>query len=160
MGVAESVRQSTPFLSVLKRSLSLTPKRCSSSITQSPRSLKRTPLPSRRWVPTTTSTDPSARAQRTRRASAPGVKRESEATRTGYSANRSRKVRACWSARMVVGTNTAACAPPSTHLRAARMATSVFPKPTSPTTTRSMGCGDCMSALTSSIARRWSGVSS
>ena len=43
---------------------------------------------------------------------------------------------------------------------AARMATSVLPKPTSPQTTRSMGCGLCKSSKTAVIAASWSGVSS
>ena len=44
-------------------------------------------------------------------------------------------------------------------LNAARMATSVLPNPTSPHSSRSIGYGRSMSALTSVMATRWSGVS-
>ena len=63
--------------------------------------------------------------------------------------NLSEKVRKCWYAKMVVGTKTATCFPLSTALNAARIATSVFPKPTSPQTNRSIGRSLSMSALTS-----------
>ena len=72
---------------------------------------------------------------------------------------RSRKVRQCCSASTVVGTSMATCLPPVTALKAARMATSVLPKPTSPQIRRSIGRGASMSRLTSSMARSWSGVS-
>ena len=61
---------------------------------------------------------------------------------------------------MVVGHSTITCLPSWQHLNAARSATSVLPKPTSPQSRRSIGFGDSMSALMSSIAARWSGVSS
>ena len=44
--------------------------------------------------------------------------------------------------------------------KAARSATSVLPKPTSPHTTRSIGRSDLRSATTASMADCWSGVSS
>ena len=66
----------------------------------------------------------------------------------------------CWLASRVVGTSTATCLLSCTALNAARTATSVLPKPTSPHTSRSIGTGRSMSALTSSIAWSWSGVSS
>jgi hypothetical protein len=53
---------------------------------------------------------------------------------------------------MVVGTRTAACFPSDTDLNAERMAISVFPKPTSPQTSLSMGAGFSMSRFTSSLA--------
>ena len=77
----------------------------------------------------------------------------------GTGAYRSAKVWACWLASRVVGTSTAAWYPSWTALNTARMATSVLPKPTSPQTSRSMGWGRSMSALTSSMARSWSEVS-
>ncbi len=58
-----------------------------------------------------------------------------------------------------MGTRMAACFPPVTALNAARMATSVLPNPTSPQMRRSMGLGHSMSALVSSMAVSWSGVS-
>jgi transcription-repair coupling factor (superfamily II helicase) len=53
--------------------------------------------------------------------------RLSVATFTGKSARRSVNVRPCCSARIVVGTSTAACRPDCTALNAARTATSVLP---------------------------------
>ena len=73
---------------------------------------------------------------------------------------RSRKVLKCCCASTVVGTSTATCLPSITALNAARMATSVLPKPTSPQISRSIGLGRSMSALVSTMARIWSGVSS
>ena len=57
----------------------------------------------------------------------------------GTRASRWLKVVKCWSARTVVGTSTATCRPSLTALNAARRATSVLPKPTSPQTRRSIG---------------------
>ncbi len=51
-----------------------------------------------------------------------------------------------------MGTSTATCFPPETALKAARTAISVFPYPTSPETSRSIGSGASMSRLTSSTA--------
>ena len=79
---------------------------------------------------------------------------------TGKPAMRLENVRKCWSASTVVGASTAHCLRPTAHLKAARIATSVLPKPTSPTTRRSMGLGVCMSSSVSAIARAWSSVSS
>jgi hypothetical protein len=45
-------------------------------------------------------------------------------------------------------------------LNAARIATSVLPNPTSPHTSRSIGCARSMSRVTSRMAEDWSGVSS
>ena len=59
IGVAVIVSTSTLARNCLSRSLCATPKRCSSSTTSRPRSLKATSLPSSRWVPITTSTLPS-----------------------------------------------------------------------------------------------------
>ena len=160
IGVAVSVSTSTTRRRVLSRSLCLTPKRCSSSTMRSPRSLKRTSFDSRRWVPMTMSICPDARRSSTAFCSFAVRKRDSTSTFTGKSASRSVKVRPCCSARMVVGTSTAACFPPCSALNAARTATSVLPYPTSPTRSRSMGIGRSRSRFTSSVARRWSGVSS
>ena len=78
---------------------------------------------------------------------------------TGNAANRLFSVRKCWSERIVVGARSAACLPSSTHLKIARIATSVFPYPTSPHNSRSIGLSDSMSRFTSRIAAAWSGVS-
>jgi hypothetical protein len=65
---------------------------------------------------------------------------------------RSRKVLKCCWASTVVGTSTATCRPPITALNAARIATSVLPKPTSPQIRRSIGRVRSMSALASLMA--------
>ena len=159
MGLAVRVRTSMPSARALIDSLWLTPNRCSSSTTNRPSFLKAMSPPRRRWVPTTTSTEPSASPAITSRAWALVKNRLSIATFNGNGAYRSAKVWACWLASRVVGTSTAAWYPSWTALNTARMATSVLPKPTSPHTSRSMGWGRSMSAFTSSMARSWSEVS-
>ena len=59
----------------------------------------------------------------------------------------------------MVGTKYATCFWSTTALKAARMATSVLPKPTSPQSKRSIGFGCSISFLVSSIQRSWSSVS-
>ena len=108
----------------------------------------------------TMSTSPVATAARIARASASLLKRLRLSMRNGYARKRSRKVRSCCSLSTVVGTSTATCRPASTALKAARIATSVLPKPTSPQTRRSIGRARCMSRLVASIALSWSSVSS
>ena len=54
----------------------------------------------------------------------------------------------------------ATCSPAIAATKAARSATSVLPKPTSPQTSRSIGLPAPRSAITSAIARSWSSVSS
>jgi hypothetical protein len=72
-------------------------------------------------------------------------KRDSSASFTGQSAKRSEKFWKCCSASSVVGTSTATCLPSATATNAARSATSVLPKPTSPQIRRSIGLPDCRS---------------
>ena len=160
IGVAVSVSMSTSARICLRRSLWPTPKRCSSSTTTSPRSWNDTSRCSSRCVPITMSTVPALRPSTTARCSGPVRKRDRFSTRTGQSAKRSAKVWACCCASRVVGTSTATCRPPATAANAARSATSVLPKPTSPQTTRSIGLPERMSASTASIASCWSIVSS
>lgn len=88
------------------------------------------------------------------------LKRDSSTIRTGQSAKRSAKVCVCCSASSVVGDSSATCLPPSTAMNAARSATSVLPKPTSPHTRRSIGLPLVMSPITAAMAAAWSGVSS
>ena len=83
MGVADMASTSTAVRSVLSCSLCSTPKRCSSSMMTSPRSLKRTDEDSRRWVPMTRSTDPSRSPSMVASASASELNRESARTVTG-----------------------------------------------------------------------------
>ena len=107
-----------------------------------------------------TSTDPSAKPSSARRCCAGVTKRESTATLRSNGANREKNVSKCCCARMVVGHSTITCLASWQHLNAARSATSVLPKPTSPQSSRSMGLLASMSALMSAMAERWSGVSS
>ena len=111
-------------------------------------------------MPISTSTFPSRYSARTRFTSAGGRKRDTISTRTGKSRNRSRNVAACCWARIVVGTSISTWRPADAALNAARTATSVLPKPTSPHTSRSIGRSDSMSSFTMSIAASWSSVSS
>ena len=59
MGVADRVSTSTCLDISLSRSLWVTPKRCSSSMTSRPRFLNWMSFWSSRWVPMSTSTEPS-----------------------------------------------------------------------------------------------------
>ena len=92
--------------------------------------------------------------------SAAGTKREACATLTGRPRKRSAKVLKCWRASSVVGTTTATCLPVIAATKAARSATSVLPKPTSPQISRSIGRPAARSSSTASIAFSWSSVSS
>ena len=60
----------------------------------------------------------------------------------------------------MVGTSTATWRPALAAAKAARTATSVLPKPTSPQTTRSIGWLLARSRRVASMAASWSGVSS
>ena len=90
---------------------------------------------------------------------ASSVNLDSPLTVTGNADIRSLNVERCCCASRVVGTRMATCLPSWTALKAARTAISVLPYPTSPEITRSIGTAFSMSALTSSIAAIWSGVS-
>ena len=82
------------------------------------------------------------------------------AIRTGHSEKRSENVWKCCSTSSVVGTRRATCLPSATATNAARKATSVLPKPTSPQIKRSMGFPLFRSSSVALIAASWSGVSS
>ena len=82
---------------------------------------------------------PSASPFLTSRCSAAPTMRESWPMRTGRPAKRWRKFWVCWRASSVVGTTIAVCLPLIAAAKAARSATSVLPKPTSPQTSRSIG---------------------
>ena len=127
MGVADNVSTSTCRAISLSFSLWVTPKRCSSSTTSSPRSLKWMSFCSSLWVPMSRSICPAARSDRICRA-CPGVwKRLSTRISTGKERKRFTAVAKCCCARTVVGTRMAACLPSSTHFITARRATSVLP---------------------------------
>ena len=70
-----------------------------------------------------------------------------------------RRSRWCWRASRVVGPITATCLPDMAATKAARRATSVLPKPTSPQISRSIGLPDDRSSSTSAMACSWSSVS-
>ncbi len=89
-----------------------------------------------------------------------GTRREACATFTGKPLKRSVKVLWCWRASSVVGTTTATCLPSSATAKAARSATSVLPKPTSPQISRSIGRPSSRSFSVDSMAPSWSSVSS
>ncbi len=118
-----------------------------------------TDLASSAWVPTTMATEPSSSPLRVSAASFVPTKRESWRTRRPVPAKRSPKVLACWRASSVVGAITATCTPDMAAMKAARNATSVLPKPTSPQISRSIGRPEARSASTSAMARSWSSVS-
>ena len=160
IGVAVSVSTSTSARRAFSASFWRTPKRCSSSMMTSPRRENLTSFDSSLWVPITMSSVPSAMPLIACVTSLPVRKRDSSAILTGQSAKRSANSCACCSASSVVGARIATCLPPSTATKAARSATSVLPKPTSPQIRRSIGLPEVMSSITALIAAAWSGVSS
>ena len=160
IGVAVSVSTCTSARSCFSFSLCVTPKCCSSSTTSRPRSLNLMFLPSSAWVPTTISISPSASAFLVLVRSACDTSRDACPILTGKPRKRSVKVLKCWRASSVVGTTTATCLPFMAATKAARNATSVLPKPTSPQTSRSIGRPASRSSTTASIAACWSSVSS
>ena len=132
IGVAVKVKISISERSDLNISFCRTPKRCSSSITTRPRFLYLTSACSNLCVPITISTLPAAKSFRTCVCSFFVLKRDKDSICTGHSAKRSRKFSVCCWVNNVVGAKTATCFPACTAIKAARMATSVLPKPTSP----------------------------
>ena len=159
MGVAVSVSTCTSARSCFSLSLCDTPKCCSSSTINRPRSANAMPLASKAWVPITMFTRPSVRPRLISAASLAVTMRDSCATWIGSPSNRRENVRKCWRASKVVGTTTATCAPDMAAIKAARRATSVLPKPTSPQISRSIGRPAAKSSITSAMARAWSSVS-
>jgi hypothetical protein len=144
----------------LTASLWVTPKRCSSSTTRRPELLEGDVLAQQPVGADDHVDAPVGQAGTTLRLLAGERNRLSSSTRTGYGANRSAKVWACWLASSVVGTSTAAWYPSCTALKAARTATSVLPKPTSPQTRRSIGWGSLHVGLdVGDGLRSWSSVS-
>ncbi len=152
IGVAVRVITSTFVFICFIASLCCTPKRCSSSTTRRPRSLKTIDGLSSRWVPMTQSTLTDRRPSMTTFACAAVRNLLSTSTRIGKPANRSANVLPCCVASSVVGASTATCLPSWIALNAARIATSVLPNPTSPQTRRSIGYGRSISSFTASIA--------
>ena len=160
IGVAVSVSTCTSSRSCFSRSLWPTPKCCSSSTMSRPRSLNSMLLASSACVPTTMSACPFFSSSRARLESFADTRRLNCAIRTGKPWKRSVKVWKCWRASSVVGTTTATCLPSITAMNAARRATSVLPKPTSPQMSRSIGLPLAKSSVTASMLASWSSVSS
>lgn len=160
IGVADMVSVSTLVFIWRSFSFTATPNFCSSSIISRPRSFHFTCLPMSLWVPMSMSMRPCARSSSTCRVCLVERARERYSTLTGSSLSLLRKVWKCWNASTVVGTSTATCLESQAALKAARIATSVLPKPTSPHTRRSIGRARSMSDFTSLVALSWSGVSS
>ena len=160
IGVAVRVRTSTSARRALSRSFWRTPKRCSSSTITRPRRRNATSSWRRRWVPMTMSVAPWRSPRVIASRCARERKRESCSMRTGHSAKRSVNVWKCCCARRVVGTRIATCQPSIAAANAARIATSVFPNPTSPHTSRSIGRSLRRSPRVASMAAAWSAVSS
>ena len=129
MGVAESVRQSTPTLIFFRCSLAFTPKRCSSSMMTSPRSLNLTSSLMMRWVPMRISTLPFGKSSKVFRIPLAVRKRESTAIFDGKIAHPFRQNfhNAAWPKQLSGQEQPLVCLPSTTALKAARMATSVFP---------------------------------
>ncbi len=152
IGVAVSVSTSTSARRRFSCSFWRTPKRCSSSMMTSPRFLNLTSGWISLWVPITRSIVPAASPSSAAFTSFGERKRDSSASFTGKSAKRSENTWKCCSASSVVGTSTATCLPSASATNAARSATSVLPKPTSPQTSRSIGWPEVRSLITASIA--------
>ena len=111
-------------------------------------------------MPTTISNWPVFSPSRVSDASFAVTIRDRCRTVTGQPAKRSLKVLKCWRASRVVGQTMATCWPLMATTKAARMATSVLPKPTSPQISRSIGVPLPRSSSTSPMAFSWSSVSS
>ncbi len=111
-------------------------------------------------VPTTMSTFPAFKSAIILFCSLLPTKRDNISMRIGRSTNLSCNVSKCCFASSVVGTNMQTCFSECTAKNAARIATSVFPKPTSPQTKRSIGVLFVMSVMISLMTFSWSAVSS
>ena len=148
IGVAVSVKTSTSARRFFNASFCRTPKRCSSSMMTRPRFGNLTSCDKSLCVPITISIWPFASASMVCLTSLVLRKRDNSAIRTGKSAKRSLKVWKCCSANKVVGARIATCRESDTAIKAARKATSVFPKPTSPHTSLSIGFWAIMSCTT------------
>ena len=153
------------------RSRCSTPNRCCSSTTTSPRSANSTPSDSSAWVPTTMPARPSATSASAARRAAVRSEPVSRVTRVPSGSPSSSPAlpsgpsspampRACCAASTSVGASSAAWPPASTTWAMARSATTVLPDPTSPCSSRCIGCSRPISAASASPTSRWPSVSS
>ena len=160
-GIGVAVRVSTwvSARNSFSRSLCFTPKCCSSSTMIRPNSRNLIVFAKSAWVPMTISTVPSVRPALVSLACLAATSRESWRTLTGNPLKRSVKFLKCWRTNNVVGAMTATWRPEIAATKAARKATSVLPKPTSPQISRSIGWPLAKSSRTLPIALSWSSVS-
>ena len=153
----------------LSASLCSTPKRCCSSTTINPKSENATLWPKRACVPTIIPACPfEARVSDSFRATAdcePVISAICVACSDPPSIppcasgpKSFSRVRICWPASTSVGAKMAACPPLSITASAARIATTVFPEPTSPCKRRCIGCDADISLSISAITSRWPAV--
>ena len=159
IGVAVIVNTSTFVLYCFIFSFAFTPKRCSSSIINSPRSLNSTSSLNILCVPTIISTSPNFSLFIISFCCFGVLNLFSTSTFTPKLLILSLNSLYCCSASTVVGARYATCFPPITALKAALIATSVFPYPTSPQSNLSIGLSVSISFFTSSMQRNWSSVS-
>ena len=153
IGVADSESTSTSRRSARRSSFWATPKRCSSSTITSP-SVFGHDVAREHAVGADQDVDLALGVVRQHALTSPALRmRETSSMRSGKSRKRSRKVCRCCCASTVVGASTSTWRPALATLNAARSATSVLPKPTSPQISRSIGRSDSRSSLTASIAR-------
>ena len=142
-----------------------TPNRCCSSTTTSPRSRNCTRSSSSAWVPMTMPASPETVSSSACRLAAVPIEPVSSATlvprsappsipRSASGPSSSVIDRRCCCARTSVGASRAACPPASTTVSMARSATTVLPDPTSPCSSRCMGCSWASSAVRTSPTSR------
>ncbi len=157
--------------SALARSASRcsTPNRCCSSTTTSPRSKNSTRSCSSAWVPMTMPASPEAASSRAWRRAAVGWLPVSRRTWVPCAwppsippSARSPSIwvieRWCCWARTSVGASRAACPPESTTVSIARSATTVLPEPTSPCSSRCIGCACSRSSSMARLTATWPSV--
>jgi len=159
IGVAVIVSTSTLFLYSFICSFAFTPNLCSSSIINNPKFLNFTSLLKTLCVPTKISISPSSNFLIISFCSFGVLKRFKISTLIGYSCILSLNSSYCCCASIVVGAKYTTCFWSITALKAALIATSVFPYPTSPHNNLSIGLGFSISFFTSDMQRSWSSVS-
>ena len=159
IGVAVIVKTSIFDLYCFIFSFAFTPNLCSSSIISSPMSLNSTSLLNNLCVPTTMSTSPNFNFLITSFWYFALLNLFNISTFIGKSFILSLNSSYCCCAKTVVGTRYATCLWSITALNAALIATSVFPYPTSPHKSLSIGLRFSISFFTSSIHLNWSSVS-
>ena len=122
------------------------------------RGTRRPPAPARACRSPSGASRP--RAPRAPRAAcAPACRRSAARSGTATVSSSRRMLKKCCSARISVGAMKATCRPFSIATSAAISATIVLPDPTSPCSSRFIGCGRCMSVTISRITVFWSPVS-